>query len=222
MIKQKKSSLQEALLWDTLGLLVSSGVPILQALNVLKETFPKYSAVITDIHSSVREGDSISGALNKYEGSFHPIVYPLLDIGEQTGAFPETLSKSAELIRKEIDYSVNLRKAVGTKDFTKLIFYTSSAVLVDAGLPLLRTLRVSERIPALKDMRNDLSKICESVEQGSTFSEAMKNRPKYFNSFDANMVKAGEIGGALEVVLKRLADYTERRLFDSKKYHTFY
>jgi type IV pilus assembly protein PilC len=89
-------------------------------------------------------------------------------------------------------------------------FTRQLATLVDAGLPLLRGLRVlekQERSPVLKRI---LGELAVSIEGGSTFSEALAQHPKVFNKLFVNMVKAGELGGVLEVVLKRLAEFSEK------------
>ncbi len=89
-------------------------------------------------------------------------------------------------------------------------FTRQLATLVDAGLPLLRGLRVlgkQEKNPTLKRIINDLG---DSIEGGSTFSEGLAQHPKTFNKLFINMVKAGELGGVLEVVLNRLAEFMEK------------
>jgi type IV pilus assembly protein PilC len=89
-------------------------------------------------------------------------------------------------------------------------FTRQLATLVDAGLPLLRGMRVlekQERNPTLKRIINDLA---VSIEGGSTFSEGLAQHPKTFNRLFINMVKAGELGGVLEVVLNRLAEFMEK------------
>lgn len=89
-------------------------------------------------------------------------------------------------------------------------FTRQLATLVDAGLPLLRGLRVlekQEKNPTLKSVIGDLSL---AIEGGSTFSESLAQHPKIFNRLFVNMVKAGELGGVLEVVLTRLAEFMEK------------
>lgn len=96
------------------------------------------------------------------------------------------------------------------KSKTLTAFTRQLATLVDAGLPLLRGLRVlekQERTPNLKTIIGDLA---FSIEGGSTFSEGLAQHPKVFNRLYVNMVKAGELGGVLEVVLQRLADFMEK------------
>jgi type IV pilus assembly protein PilC len=91
-----------------------------------------------------------------------------------------------------------------------MIFTRQLATLIDAGLPLLRSLRTllkQEKHPGLKAAMTNLA---ESVEAGNTFSEALAQHPKIFNKLYVNMVKAGELGGVLEVVLRRLAEFQEK------------
>lgn len=97
---------------------------------------------------------------------------------------------------------------VGTK--TLCTFTRQLATLVDAGLPLLRGLLVlqkQEKDPTLKEI---LGKLAQSIEGGSTFSEGLAQHPKTFNKLFVNMVKAGELGGVLEVTLTRLAEFAEK------------
>src|SRR6266851_3192864 len=98
----------------------------------------------------------------------------------------------------------------GVKSKVLTTFTRQLATLVDAGLPLLRGLRVlekQERNPTLKSIISDLAL---SIEGGSTFSEALAQHPKVFNRLYVNMVKAGELGGVLEVVLARLSEFMEK------------
>src|SRR5678815_2288426 len=98
----------------------------------------------------------------------------------------------------------------GVKSKVLTTFTRQLATLVDAGLPLLRGLRVlekQERNPTLKSIVSDLAL---SIEGGSTFSEGLAQHPKVFNRLYVNMVKAGELGGVLEVVLTRLSEFMEK------------
>ena len=89
-------------------------------------------------------------------------------------------------------------------------FTRQLATLVDAGLPLLRGLRVLEKQERNATLKGILAELATSIEGGSTFSEALAQHPKVFNRLFINMVKAGELGGVLEVVLKRLAEFSEK------------
>jgi type IV pilus assembly protein PilC len=90
------------------------------------------------------------------------------------------------------------------------IFTRQLATLVDAGLPLLRGLRVLEKQERNLTLKEIIGKIAISIEGGSTFSEGLAQHPKVFNKLYVNMVKAGELGGVLEVVLARLSEFMEK------------
>src|SRR5256712_586651 len=89
-------------------------------------------------------------------------------------------------------------------------FTRQLATLVDAGLPLLRGLRVLEKQEKNVTLKQIISELAFSIEGGSTFSEGLAQHPKVFNRLFVNMVKAGELGGVLEVVLARLAEFMEK------------
>ena len=89
-------------------------------------------------------------------------------------------------------------------------FTRQLATLVDAGLPLLRGLRVLEKQERNSRLRGIIAELAESIEGGSTFSEGLAQHPKVFNRLFVNMVKAGELGGVLEVVLNRLSEFMEK------------
>lgn len=91
-----------------------------------------------------------------------------------------------------------------------MIFTRQLATLIDAGLPLLQSLNILNKQEPNVNLRATIGAIGESVQGGSTFSEALGTYPKLFNRLFVNMVKAGEAGGVLEVVLNRLAEYQEK------------
>ena len=98
----------------------------------------------------------------------------------------------------------------GVKPKILTTFTRQLATLVYAGLPLLRGLRVLEKQERNANLKKVLGELGLSIEGGSTFSEALAQHPKVFNKLFVNMVKAGELGGVLEVVLKRLAEFSEK------------
>ncbi len=89
-------------------------------------------------------------------------------------------------------------------------FTRQLAILQEAGLPILRSLKILETQSKPGAMKNSLIDVCDEIESGSTLSEAMGKAPKAFNRLYVNMIKAGEAGGALEIILKRLAEFQER------------
>src|SRR5712672_891291 len=84
------------------------------------------------------------------------------------------------------------------------------STLQDAGLPVLRSLKILEGQMKPGVLKNALIDVVDDVESGSTLSEAFGKHPKCFDRLYVNMVKAGEAGGALEIILKRLADFKEK------------
>src|SRR5438105_4608797 len=97
---------------------------------------------------------------------------------------------------------------VRTKHLT--LFTRQFSTLQDAGLPVLRSLRILEHQMKPSALKNALIDVVEDVESGSTLSEAMGKHPRAFDRLYVNMVKAGEAGGALEVILQRLAEFKEK------------
>jgi type IV pilus assembly protein PilC len=89
-------------------------------------------------------------------------------------------------------------------------FARQLATLVQAGLPLLRGLRVLQKQEKNVTLKGIIGELATAIEGGSTFSESLAQHPKVFNRLFVNMVKAGEIGGVLEVVLKRLSEFMEK------------
>ena len=89
-------------------------------------------------------------------------------------------------------------------------FTRQLSILQDAGLPILRSLRILQEQAKAGALRNSLIDVCDEIEGGSTLSEAMAKSPKAFNRLYVNMIKAGEAGGALEIILRRLAEFQER------------
>jgi type IV pilus assembly protein PilC len=88
-------------------------------------------------------------------------------------------------------------------------FTRQLSILQDAGLPILRSLKILENNNKPGKLKNALMDVCEEIEGGSTLSEAMSKSPKVFTRLYVNMIKAGEAGGALETILQRLADFLE-------------
>ncbi|PYL65488.1 MAG: hypothetical protein DMF25_03315 [Verrucomicrobia bacterium] len=96
------------------------------------------------------------------------------------------------------------------KPKTLMIFTRQLATLIDAGLPLLRGLNVLAKQERDAVLKRTIDKLAEGVQGGGTFSETLGRHPLIFNNLYVNMVKAGEVGGVLELVLGRLAEFQEK------------
>jgi type IV pilus assembly protein PilC len=93
----------------------------------------------------------------------------------------------------------------------QLVTFTRQfSVLQDAGLPVLRSLKILEGQMKPGVLKNALIDIVDDVESGNTLSEAFGKHPKCFDRLYVNMLRAGEAGGALEVILRRLAEFKEK------------
>jgi type IV pilus assembly protein PilC len=88
-------------------------------------------------------------------------------------------------------------------------FTRQLSILQDAGLPILRSLKILENNQKPGKLKFTLQDVCEDIETGMTLSEAMSKAPKVFSRLYVNMIKAGEAGGALETILQRLAEFLE-------------
>jgi type IV pilus assembly protein PilC len=90
------------------------------------------------------------------------------------------------------------------------VFTRQLATLIEAGMPLLRGLRTLQEQESSATLKRTIEELAESIEGGSSLSEAMAAHPRVFNPLYTNMTKAGELAGALEVTFRRLAEFMER------------
>src|SRR3990167_3086723 len=89
-------------------------------------------------------------------------------------------------------------------------FARQLSTLQDAGLPILRSLRILEDQQKPGTFKRVIGYVADDIEGGATLSEALGKFPKAFNRLFVNMVAAGEVGGVLDVILSRLADFMEK------------
>lgn len=113
-------------------------------------------------------------------------------------------------LKKEINISIPFLERKTIKPKTLMIFTRQLATLIDSGLPLLRGLNVLGKQEPDPVLRKTIGKLGDSVQGGSTFSDALGQHPRIFNKLYVNMVRAGELGGVMELVLVRLADFQEK------------
>ncbi len=103
---------------------------------------------------------------------------------------------------------ITIGSGVSSKDLQ--IFTRQLATMIDAGLPLVQCLDILAAQTPNKIFARILSQVKSSVEQGATFSDALRKHPKVFDDLYVNLVAAGEIGGILDTILNRLAVYIEK------------
>ncbi len=137
---------------------------------------------------------------------------------KQMGYFVTKITEVADSKKKKDKAkAAGVRKKKG-KSFTiggvstkQLCTFTRQfSTLQDAGLPVLRSLKILEHQMKSGVLKNSLMDVVDDIESGSTLSEAFSKHPKCFDRLYVNMVKAGEAGGALEVIMQRLADFKEK------------
>jgi len=176
---------------------------------------PKYNYVAMDAHGKETKGTLEVGSQNEAIGRVKEMgLFPtrIVEIDkDKADRAAAPAGKKAAKKKGGVNLNINIPGLSGKVKSKVLTTFTRQlATLVDAGLPLLRGLRVlekQERNPTLKAI---ISELALSIEGGSTFSEALAQHPKVFNRLYVNMVKAGELGGVLEVVLTRLSEFMEK------------
>ena len=126
-------------------------------------------------------------------------------IAEKTKKAKQRASAKKGGRRKKKSFTIG---RISTKQLC--IFTRQLSTLQDAGLPILRSLKILHGQCKPGVLKNALDDIVEDIESGSTLSEACAKHPKAFDRLYCNMIKAGEAGGALEAILQRLADFKEK------------
>ncbi|MFL6582959.1 MAG: type II secretion system F family protein [Chthoniobacterales bacterium] len=183
---------------------------------------PRYSYVALDSRGQESTGTVEATSTNDAIGRLRQAGYFPTNISEEgsngavaTAAKPRrpTRAQPAKAERKKTglanrDIVIFQRKTVKAR--TLMIYTRQLATLIDAGLPLLRSLNVLEKQERDTVLKRTIGKLGEAVQGGSTFSEGLAQHPKIFNHLYVNMVRAGEVGGVLEVVLSRLAEFQEK------------
>jgi type IV pilus assembly protein PilC len=122
----------------TLGTLVSSGVPILQALTIVKETAGNVviGNAVAQIHESVKEGETITAPLEACK-VFPPMVVSMVDVGEQTGALPEMLMKIADNYDEEVDNAVTAMTSLLEPVMIVFLAVIVGSIVIALFLPLI-------------------------------------------------------------------------------------
>src|SRR3954470_296678 len=110
----------------------------------------------------------------------------------------------------ELKFRLSLGSGVDAKDLVK--FIRQFATMIDAGLPLVQCLEILSNQEPNKIFQVALRDIKSTVEQGATFSDALRRHPKIFDELFVNLVQAGEVGGILDTILNRLAVYIEKNV----------
>src|SRR5213076_1125195 len=183
---------------------------------------PKFNYVAMDSHGKETKGTLEVGSQNeaigrvKEMGLFPTKIVEVEKVKEKSdkkGGAKPVAGKGGGKKKGGGAMQINIKiPGLGGRVKSKVLttFTRQLATLVDAGLPLLRGLRVLEKQERNPTLKNIIAELALSIEGGSTFSEGLAQHPKVFNRLFVNMVKAGELGGVLEVVLARLSEFMEK------------
>lgn len=177
---------------------------------------PRYNYVALDSRGQESTGLMDASSTNEAIGQLRQAGYFPTNICEEgtavgpdgTVSRPVASTPRANRVRGIRNIVLFQRKTVKPK--TLMIFTRQLATLIDAGLPLLRGLSVLAKQERDSVFKGTINKLAESVQDGSTFSEGLTQHPRIFNDLYVNMVRAGELGGVLDLVLARLAEFQEK------------
>jgi type IV pilus assembly protein PilC len=171
---------------------------------------PRFHYIALDQNGQETTGDleanSEADAYNQLRASGYYPTQVAAEGGGQAAAIKKRAKTSSKGKEKVVRVGANAR----VKSKVLMIFTRQLATLIDSGLPLLRGLTVLGRQEPIPVMKATINTLAENVQTGSTFSESLQQYPRIFNKLYVNMVKAGELGGVLELVLNRLAEYQEK------------
>ena len=179
---------------------------------------PKFTYVALDARGTESAGVIEAATSNDAIGQLRQAGYFPTSVVEEGKAGARKITKKASKPAPAASSATSRKSSGGGGMFAKktiksktlMTFTRQLATLIDAGLPLLRGLTVLARQEKDPVLRRTITQLADSVQGGSTFSESLAQHPKIFNKLYINMVKAGELGGVLELVLNRLAEFQEK------------
>ena len=129
------------------------------------------------------------------------------------GLFPTSIKAAAAATKKQAKKGSGFNMALGpvvVKRKVLTVFTRQLAILLDAGLPLIRSLRTLEKQSKDPSLKMVIGQTADTVEGGATFAESLAQNPRSFDKLYLNMVRAGEASGAMEIILDRLAGFMEK------------
>jgi len=112
---------------------------------------------------------------------------------------------------------IRLPRLGGVKTKTLVVFTRQLSTMIDAGLPLVQCLDILASQEPDRDFQEVIYGVKAQVEQGSTLAESLKKYPKVFDTLFVSLVAAGEVGGILDTILNRLAQYVEKSMKTKQK-----
>ena len=177
---------------------------------------PKYSYSAFDSNGKQKNGTIVASSdseANTKLSSMGLMPTKVVYLDESSASKNKNKDVGSVKIKKKSGLAFG--KVIKQEELT--IFTRQTATLIQAGLPLLRSLEVMIRQEKNIRFKAVLEQIAEYVKSGGTFSDALAQHPKIFEKLFINMVRAGEAGGVLDVVLSRLAGFMEKAQRTKKK-----
>jgi type IV pilus assembly protein PilC len=176
---------------------------------------PRYNYVALDARGQESTGLVEAASTNEVIGQLRQAGYFPTSVYEENksgrdGTVARRAAKMARTTRPRAKVNIVLFQRKKIRPKILMIFTRQLATLIDSGLPLLRSLNVLAKQERDAVLRNTINKLADGVQGGNTFSDALALHPRIFNDLYVNMVRAGEIGGVLELVLNRLAEFQEK------------
>ena len=168
---------------------------------------PLFSYIAIDKDGKQKEGTLEVGSQNEAISRIKEMGFYPTQVAEVKDTPEEAKKRKSSKGKKKGDIGFAL-PFIATKELC--MFTRQLAVLIDAGLPLMRGMTTLAKSMPNAYFKGIIQDIGETIGGGSTFSEALAKHPKIFDKLYINMVKAGEIGGVLEIALNRLAEFQEK------------
>jgi type IV pilus assembly protein PilC len=177
---------------------------------------PRYNYIALDARgqeaTGLVEAASTNAAISQLrQAGYFPtsVIEEAISALDRKGA-RRRATKIARMTKPRAKTGIVLFERKKVKPKILMMFTRQLATLIDAGLPLLRSLNVLAKQERNKVFKNTINKLADAIQGGNTFSDALARHPRVFNNLYVNMVKAGEIGGVLELVLNRLSEFQEK------------
>jgi type IV pilus assembly protein PilC len=130
---------------------------------------------------------------------------------ESQTALTEALRREQILVTNVAQAASKEQRFKRVKDRNLAVFTRQFSVMIDAGLPLVQCLELLEKEEPDKRLKFAIGQVRADVEAGAALNDAMQKRPYAFDALYTNMVAAGEAGGILDTILKRLSEFIEKQ-----------
>jgi len=199
---------EEMVFFINFNILIQSGMPIEYIWDIASDGIQDkiLKNALKQIKGNVKNGSKVSDAFSKYPNIFPPIIIGMIRTGEELEDLDICLSKISNLLETKYKFLES-----PTQSFEEMIFFFNSSILVGAGVPYVQVLEIIDEAIQNKILKAAVRQIKKDVENGMKIADAFLKQD-IFPEFVAPLIKAGEIGGILDVMLKRIVTIYERRL----------